>query len=48
MPSAMSSATTSPTVVRVSPLMRATSARLIGLWSYSAFSTSAALWARVC
>ena len=39
---------TSPTVVRVRPLSRATSARLIGPRSYSARSTSAALYARVC
>ena len=46
-PSAVSSATRSPTEVRVRPVRRAISARLIGPWSYSARRTMLALCARV-
>ena len=40
--------TTSETVVRVRPVRRATSARLIGPRSYSVRTTSRSLWTRVC
>ncbi len=47
-PSPMRSSTTSETVVRVSPVARATSARLSGPCSYTMRSTSRWLERRVC
>ena len=47
-PSSSSPLMTSETVVRVRPVRRATSARLIGPRSYSVRTTSRSLWTRVC
>src|SRR5207247_10300926 len=47
-PSSSRPVTTSETVVRVRPVWRATSARLIGPRSYTVRTTSRSLWTRVC